>query len=46
MTFFIVKLVRTLQRRNHLFRPVSLPKPQNRQGFELRCQVISPIDPL
>lgn len=24
----------------------SLPKPQNRYGHELRCEVVSPSDPL
>lgn len=28
------------------FNVYHLPKPQNRQGFELRCEVVSPTDPL
>ena len=28
------------------FRVFSLPKPENRCGFELRCQVVGPNDPL
>jgi hypothetical protein len=28
------------------FRIFSLPKPENRYGFELRCEVIHPDDPL
>jgi len=27
------------------FRVISLPKPENRYGHELRCQVVSPTDP-
>ena len=29
-----------------VFQVIHLPKPQNRQGFELRCEVVSPSDPL
>lgn len=25
---------------------IHLPKPENRYGFELRCQVVSPSEPL
>lgn len=28
------------------FRVFSLPKPENRYGFELRCEVVKPGDPL
>jgi hypothetical protein len=27
------------------FRVFNLPKPQNRYGFELRCQVVQPKEP-
>jgi hypothetical protein len=27
------------------FRVISLPKPENRYGFELRCQVVTPTEP-
>lgn len=28
------------------FNVYHLPKPENRYGFELRCQVVRPTDPL
>ena len=28
------------------FRIFHLPKPENRHGFELRCEVVKPSDPL
>lgn len=28
------------------FRIFSLPRPENRYGFELRCEVVTPTDPL
>ena len=28
------------------FRIFRLPKPENRYGFELRCEVVKPSDPL
>ena len=28
------------------FRVFGLPNPENRQGFELRCQVVRPSDPI
>lgn len=28
------------------YRIFSLPKPENRYGFELRCEVVSPSDPI
>ncbi len=27
------------------FRVISLSKPENRYGFELRCQVVTPTEP-
>lgn len=27
------------------YRVIHLPKPENRCGFELRCQVVSPSEP-
>ena len=27
------------------FRVISLPNPENRRGFELRCQVVTPSEP-
>jgi len=29
-----------------VYRVHSLPKPENRYGFELRCEVVRPGDPL
>jgi hypothetical protein len=29
-----------------VFRVHSLPKPENRCGFELRCEIVRPGDPL
>lgn len=29
-----------------VFQVIHLPKPENRQGFELRCEVVGPGDPL
>lgn len=28
------------------FHVFSLPKPENRYGFELRCEVVKPSDPI
>ncbi len=28
-----------------VFQVFSLPKPENRYGFELRCEVVHPTDP-
>lgn len=28
-----------------VYQVIHLPKPQNRQGFELRCEVVAPSDP-
>lgn len=32
--------------RGRPWRIFGLPLPQNRQGFELRCEVVSPSDPI
>jgi hypothetical protein len=29
-----------------VFQVMSLPKPENRYGFELRCELVNPSDPL
>jgi hypothetical protein len=29
-----------------VYRVHSLPKPENRYGFELRCEIVHPSDPL
>lgn len=29
-----------------VYQVIHLPKPENRQGFELRCEVVRPSDPL
>ena len=29
-----------------VYRVHSLPKPENRYGFELRCEIVGPSDPL
>ena len=31
---------------NLVYRVHSLPKPENRCGFELRCEIVRPSDPL
>jgi len=41
----LLKVVCPLARRD-VFRVYSLPKPENRYGFELRCQVVRPDEPL
>ena len=51
-----VELARLLQRETgiekakefgkEVFRVHSLPKPENRCGFELRCEIVRPSDPL
>lgn len=41
-----IEKVRCPFRKREIFKVYSLPKPENRQGFELRCQIVRPDEPL
>lgn len=41
-----VGLLKATEYGKPVFQVFNLPKPENRQGFELRCEVVRPSDPL
>lgn len=40
-----VGIYKTKEYTSEVYQVIHLPKPQNRQGFELRCEVVAPSDP-
>jgi hypothetical protein len=41
-----VGVYKTKEYSSTVYQVIHLPKPENRQGFELRCEVVGPGDPL
>lgn len=41
-----VGIYKTKEYNKQVYQVLHLPKPQNRQGFELRCELVDPGDPL
>jgi hypothetical protein len=41
-----VGLLKAKEYDKDVFQVFPLPKPQNRAGFELRCEVVGPTDPI
>jgi hypothetical protein len=41
-----VGIYKTKEYNKQVYQVLHLPKPQNRQGFELRCELVNPGDPL
>ena len=40
-----VGLYKTTEYGKTVYQVINLPKPENRQGFELRCEIVRPDDP-
>jgi hypothetical protein len=41
-----VGLLKAKEYSREVFQVIHLPRPENRQGFELRCEIVRPSDPL